>query len=64
MFAQCYTFDTYYGVRDFRIQAKKELLMVVDSTREELTVGKVNPFNIKECILRAKDLNVSFLRKR
>lgn len=62
-FSSCYSFKTYISLKEFRVQAKRELLMVINTKRAELTVGKVNPFDIKKCITRAKELNVSFLRE-
>lgn len=61
-FSSCYSFKTYCSLKEFRVQAKHELLTVIDTKRAELTVGKVNPFDIKECITRARELDVSFLK--
>ena len=48
---------------EYRIQAKQEIFIIINSYNEKYMVGKLNPFDLKGSILRAKELNVSFLRE-
>lgn len=61
-FFNSYSFSEYYGISDYRIQAKKKLLLTIEGENDKIYIDKVNPSNIKECIDRAKELNISFLR--
>lgn len=62
-FSSCYTFANYYANMEYRIQAKQEMFVIIKSDLEKYMIGKLNPFDLKDSILRAKELNVSFLRE-